>query len=66
MLLTQTDKYRRMRFTYPAAFFIFSLYGFFRYWNKKLAKLVGGAAAYLILFNIYYHLVAGKVYSFRL
>ena len=64
MLLTQTDKYRRMRFAYPSAFFIFSLYGFFRSWNKKLVKLVGGALAHVFLFNIYYIFIAGRVYSF--
>lgn len=64
MLLTQVDKYRRMRFAFPSGIVLFTLYGVFRYWNKKLATLVGGAVAYVILFNVYYAFIAGRVYSF--
>lgn len=64
MLLTQIDKYRRVRFTFPSLMVLFPMYGLFRYWNKKLAKLVSGAVAYVLFFNIYYALIAGRVYSF--
>jgi hypothetical protein len=64
MLLTQTDKYRRMRFAFPSGIFIFSLYGFFRSWNKRLATFASGALAYVLLFNIYYALIAQRPYSF--
>lgn len=63
-LLTQVDKYRRVRFTFPSLMVLFPMYGIFRYWNKKLAKLIGGAVAYILAFNIYYALLAGRLYSF--
>ncbi len=64
MLLTQVDKYRRARFTFPSLMLLFPMYGLFRYWSKKLSKLVSGAVAYVLFYNIYYALIAGRVYSF--
>lgn len=63
MLLTQVDNERQPRFTWFLIFAFIPAYGLFKYWNKTMAWLLGGAAAYLALFNFRYAILDGRTYS---
>ncbi|MCP4140593.1 MAG: sulfatase-like hydrolase/transferase [Chloroflexi bacterium] len=59
----QEDKERRLSFNLPVFLTIIPAYLIFRNW-KKVKMLFAGALAYILLFNVYYVLVAQRTYSF--
>jgi hypothetical protein len=64
MLLQQKNNERQTRYTWPIVFFIFPAYALFRSWNdKNIRWLLGGAVAYVALFNFRYAILDGRIYS---
>ena len=63
MLLTQIDKFRRMRLNTPMLLIIVSLYLLFRE-RENIKYEAIGAVAYTVIYHLYYLLIAGRTYSF--
>jgi hypothetical protein len=64
MLLQTKNNERQTRYTWPVIFFVFPAYALFRSWNDKSIRwLLGGAVAYVALFNFRYAILDGRTYS---